>query len=68
MKMVRTAGSSQSPQRQDHSQIPVVFIEVGQFTKDGTDHRTYLPFFSSSGFDRRLMERMFRGQYAQSWV
>jgi len=34
MKMVRTV-SSQSAQRQDHSQGPV-FVEVGQFTMDGT--------------------------------
>jgi hypothetical protein len=69
MKMVRTAVSFQSAQRQDHSQVPVVFVEVGEFTKDRTDHKTYiekyLPF--SNAFDQRLMERIlywFRGRYA----
>ena len=32
MKMVRTV-SPQSAQPQNHSQVPVVFVEVGQFTK-----------------------------------
>jgi len=70
MKMVRTAVSSQSAQRQDHSQVPVVFVEVGEFTQDGTDHKTYiekyLPF-SKRAFNQRLTERIlywFRGRYA----
>ena len=70
MKMVRTAVYSRSAQRQNHSQVPVVFVEVGEFTKDGTDHKTYiekyLPF-SINAFDQRLMERIlywFRGRYA----
>jgi hypothetical protein len=70
MKTVRTAVSSQSTQLQDRSLVPLVFIEVGEPTKDGTDHKTYieryLPF-SSSAFDQRLTERIlywFRGRYA----
>ena len=71
-KMVRTSVSSgsQSAQGLDYSQVPIVLVEVGEFTKDGRDHKTYiekyLPF-SSSAFDRRLMERIlywFRGRYA----
>jgi hypothetical protein len=70
MKMVRTAVSCKSAQRQDYSQVPIVFVDVGEFTKNGTDHKTYiekyLPF-SVSAFDQRLMERIlywFRGRYA----
>jgi hypothetical protein len=70
MKMVRTVVQCQSAQRQDHSQVPVVFVEVGEFTKDGTDHKTYiekyLPF-SDNAFNQRLIERItywFRGRYA----
>jgi len=68
MKMVRTAVSSQSAQRQEYRQDPFVFVEVGQFTGNGTDHRAYIEKYLSFGpsvSDQRLMERIlywFRGR------
>ena len=68
MTMVQTSVSSQSAKRQNYRQRPIVFVEVGQFTKDGTDHKAYIEkylLFAANVSDQRLMERIlywFRGR------
>lgn len=60
-KMVLKSVSSRTAQLLDESRNPLVFHDVGRFTNNGTDHRTYvekyLPFASTVS-DERLMERI----------
>jgi hypothetical protein len=42
MKMVQTAVFSESAQIMDARPNPIVFVEVGRFMKDGTDHESYI--------------------------
>jgi hypothetical protein len=68
VKMVRTAVFSQSSARLDYRQDPFVFVEIGQFTNDGTDHKDYIEKYlrlAPTVPDQRLMERIlywFRGR------
>ena len=62
MSMVKTAVSSRSAQVMDSRSKPIVFVEVGQFTKGGTVHekyiRKYLPLSPGCISDERLVERI----------
>ncbi|KAF8241170.1 hypothetical protein L208DRAFT_1464244, partial [Tricholoma matsutake] len=62
MSMVKKAVSSRSAQVMDSRSKPIVFVEVGQFTKGGTAHReyihNYLPLSPGCICDERLVEQI----------
>ena len=71
MNMVQTALSSQIAKPMSSRQTPIVFTEVGRFTKDGKDHENYIRKYlslSRSSSDQRLVERIlywFSGRWVQ---
>ena len=61
-KMVQTAVSSRVAIYIDKRPQPIVFVEVGRFTKDGRAYedyiRKYLPLSTDSVSDQRLVDRI----------
>ena len=64
--------SSRAAQYMNARPKPIVFVEVGRFTKDGRTHedyiRKYIPLSPTSISDRRLLERIldwFSGRWVQ---
>jgi hypothetical protein len=62
MKMVKEVPSTQVAKYMGARQKPIVFVELGRFTKDGTSHVDYIhKYISLSGgsiSDQRLVERI----------
>ena len=71
MKMVQTAVSSHAAKHLALRQDPIVFVEVGRFTKDGTGHEDYIRKYlllSDNISDQRLLQRIlywFSGRWVQ---
>jgi len=71
MKMVRTAVTPQALKLLEYRREPFVFVEIGRFTKDGTEHKAYIERYlrlSRSVSEQRLRERIlywFHGRWAQ---
>ncbi|KAM6498411.1 hypothetical protein JOM56_006359 [Amanita muscaria] len=71
METVRTTLSSQAAKYTGSHQVPLVSVELGRFTKEGTVHeeyiRKYLSYLSNQSVsDKRLVERIlywFSGRY-----
>jgi hypothetical protein len=75
MEMVMDGLSSQAAKYMGARQEPIVSVELGRFTNDGTSHvdyiRKYISLSDGSVSDQRLVERIlywFSGRWVQLWT